>query len=87
MSLLVFYRMYRQYKVPLYNVLISEDIMEVSFSPRDTAYTGTYVTWTMCLYSIVEAMIMPLATENTISTGYFACSDVSSKHTVGHCIV
>jgi hypothetical protein len=50
--------------------------MEVSFSPRDTAYSDTYATLTKCLYySTIEAVIMSLASKNNVSTGYFSCSD------------
>jgi hypothetical protein len=55
-------------------LIISKDIMEVPFSPRDTACSGTYVTPDQCLYSTVEAMKMSLATKNSVSTGYFSCS-------------
>jgi hypothetical protein len=53
--------------------------MEVSFSPRDTAYSDTYVTLIKCLYSTIETMIMSLATKNNVSTGYFSCSGRISK--------
>jgi hypothetical protein len=49
--------------------------MEMPFSPRDTACSGTYVTVTKCLYSTVEAMIMSIATKNNVSIGYFSCSE------------
>jgi hypothetical protein len=51
--------------------------MEVSFSPRDTACSGTYVTpdevpLLHCRDN--ETMIMSLATKNNVSMGYFSCS-------------
>jgi hypothetical protein len=60
--------------------------MEVSFSPRDTAYSDTYVTLTKCLYSTIEAMIMSLATKNNVSTGYFSCSGSKNERWEGSAV-
>jgi hypothetical protein len=48
-----------------------KDTLGVSFSPRHTACSGTYVTLNKRLYYNVHAEIMYLDDQNNVSRGYF----------------